>query len=131
MEAATFCGSAATACLRAGDEEGALSYLERFVGLLKRFDLDGLLFPRRSALFDLVPELAETDVEREQATADTLFGGLDMKEQCKLAVTGDAAWERVADDAGPTAANAAAVASSRAAHMSAAHTTAMAARYSW
>ena len=22
----------------------------------------------------------------------------DMKEQCKLAVTGDAAWERVADD---------------------------------
>lgn len=98
MEAATFCGSAATACLRAGDEEGALSYLERFVGLLKRFDLDGLLFPRRSALFDLVPELAETDVEREQATADTLFGGLDMKEQCKLAVTGDAAWERVADD---------------------------------
>ena len=32
MEAATFCGSAATACLRAGDEEGALSYLERFVG---------------------------------------------------------------------------------------------------
>ena len=98
MEAATFCGSAATACLRAGDEEGALSYLERFVGLLKRFDLDGLLFPRRSALFDLVPELAETDVEREQATADTLFGGLDMRGQCKLAVTGDAAWERVADD---------------------------------
>ncbi|MFR8009741.1 MULTISPECIES: hypothetical protein [Gordonibacter] len=37
-------------------------------------------------------------MEREQATADTLFGGLDMKEQCKLAVTGDAAWERVADD---------------------------------
>ena len=57
-----------------------------------------MLFPRRSALFDLVPELAETDVEREQATADTLFGGLDMRGQCKLAVTGDAAWERVADD---------------------------------
>ena len=37
----------------------------------------------------------------------------------------------MADDAGPTAANAAAVASSRAAHMSAAHTAAMAARYSW
>ncbi len=32
-------------------------------------------------------------MEREQATAGTLFGGLDMKEQCKLAVTGDAAWE--------------------------------------
>lgn len=98
MQAATFCGSAAGACLKAGDEEGALRYLERFVGLLERFDLDGLLFPPRSALFDLVPELAEADVEREQATAGTLFGGLDMREQCKLAVTGDAAWERVADD---------------------------------
>ena len=28
----------------------------------------------------------------------TLFGGFDVKEQCKLAVTGDAAWEGVADD---------------------------------
>lgn len=98
MEAATFCGSAATACLKAGDEAGALRYLERFVGLLERCDLDDLLFARRSALFDLVPELAETDVEREQASAGTLFGGLDMKEQCKLAVTGDAAWAAVADD---------------------------------
>ena len=60
--------------------------------------MDDLLFARRSALFDLVPELAETDVEREQASAGTLFGGLDMKEQCKLAVTGDAAWAAVADD---------------------------------
>lgn len=98
LEAATFCGCAATACLHADDAVGALSYLERFVVLFERYDQESLLFSRASALFDLVPDLVATDPELKQATADTLFGGLDMKEQCKLAVTGDAAWERVADD---------------------------------
>lgn len=97
MEAATFYGGAATACLRAGDEAGAVTYLERLAELLERHDGESLLFPRPSALYDLVPDSATTDPDLKRV-AGGLFGAFNMKSQCKLAVTGDAAWAACADD---------------------------------
>ena len=97
MEAATFYGGAATACLHAGDETGAAAYLERLAELLERHDDESLLFPRPSVLYDLVPHLMTVDPDLKRV-AGGLFGAFDMKGQCKLAVTRDAAWTDRADD---------------------------------
>lgn len=98
LEAATFCGCAATVCLRAGDEERSAAYLERFVRIFERHDEESLLFPEPFVLFDLVPDLTTTDPELKQVAAGSLFGGFNVKEQCKLVVTGDEAWVGVADN---------------------------------
>lgn len=97
LAVATFCGGAATACLCAGDEEGAARYLGRLAELLERHDEESLLLAPPSALYDLVGDLTGSDPELRQV-AGGLFGDFGMRERCKLTVTGDKAWERAADD---------------------------------
>ncbi|MFR4804358.1 MAG: hypothetical protein ACLT98_14200, partial [Eggerthellaceae bacterium] len=58
MTVLTFCTNASSACLQAGDEDRAATYLERFTSLLEELDARMLVYGRnQSALYDQAPEL--------------------------------------------------------------------------
>ena len=78
MTVLTFCTNASSACLQAGDEDRAASYLERFTSLLEELDARTLVYGRnQSALYDRAPELGASiparSISRKPGSARSTF----------------------------------------------------------
>ena len=98
MTVLTFCTNASSACLQAGDEDRAASYLERFTSLLEELDARTLVYGRnQSALYDRVPELWSVDPGQEHI-AETRFGAIDFRRQCAQMVAALPVWAERAGD---------------------------------
>ena len=98
MTVLTFCTNASSACLQAGDEDRAASYLERFTSLLEELDARTLVYGRnQSALYDRVPELWSVDPGQEHI-AETRFGAIDFRRQCAQMVAAQPVWAERAGD---------------------------------
>lgn len=90
MAALSYWAAAATACVEAGEEEHAAEYLERYVALLEKLDVE-MLLARSSVLYDRVPELAGGDpADRPMARAQ--LESVDLKEQYRVAVLEPQPW---------------------------------------
>ena len=98
MTVLTFCTNASSACLQAGDEDRAASYLERFTSLLEELDARTLVYGRnQSALYDRAPELWSVDPGQEHI-AETRFGAIDFRRQCAQMVAAQPVWAERAGD---------------------------------
>lgn len=97
-EALGFYSGAATACLKSGDDDRALLYLERFVDLLDATGRESFMEESRSILYDRVPELVVSEPSKSRM-AQVQFDLFDLKNQYKQFVFGDEIWADRVDDA--------------------------------
>lgn len=96
MAALSFWSAAATSCVEAGEDERAAAYLERYVALLEKLDVETLL-GRTSVLYDRVPELVGGDAA-DRSMARAQIESVNFKEQYRVAVLESQPWVERADD---------------------------------
>lgn len=98
MSALTFLSSASEAYLRAGDEDRAEAYFERFIALLGSLDALSLMYgSRHDVLYDLAQGPTPSDQAREQE-AGAQLQALDPVRLGKQLITSRSAWMERAGD---------------------------------